>query len=46
MDVTIKADTVHTSSPLSIHYQLKVLARVVAITHPITMNMTASFVLR
>ena len=42
MDVTIKADTIHISQPMHITYQLKLYGRVVAITNPITMNMTSA----
>jgi hypothetical protein len=42
--VTIKADTIYTSQPMSIHYKLQLVARVVAIDHPITMIMTSAFV--
>ncbi len=40
--MTIKADTIYISQPLHIHYKLKLLGRVVAITQPITMNLEAS----
>ena len=40
--MTIKADTIHISQPISIHYKLRLLARVVAITQPITMNITSA----
>ena len=39
-EVTIKADTVYISKPLSIAYKLSIQARVVSLPYPITMNMT------
>ncbi len=39
-EVLVRADTIITTKPFSIHYKLKVVGRVVAISHPITMNMT------
>ena len=39
-EVVIKADTIITTKPFSVHYKLKLIGRVVAISHPITMNMT------
>ncbi len=39
----MKADTIHISQPLTIHYRLRLVGRVVAVTHPITMNMTSAF---
>ena len=38
--VTIKADTVYMSSPVTISHHLNIQARVVALDYPITMNMT------
>jgi len=39
-EVLVMADTIITSKPFSIHYKLKVVGRVVAISHKVTMNMT------
>ena len=38
MKVTVKADTVYTSTPLTITYKLVIKARVVSITEAITMH--------
>ena len=39
----MKADTIYISEPISIHYKLILVGRVVAITQPITMQLDASF---
>ena len=39
-DVTIKADTVYMSKPITISHTLNIQARVVSLSYPITMNMT------
>jgi len=38
--VTIKADTVHMTAPITISHKLEIEARIVSLTYPITMNMT------
>jgi hypothetical protein len=42
LDVTVKADTIYISQPISIHYRLTLVGRVVAITQPISMTMTSA----
>ena len=39
-DVTIKADTVYMSKPITISHTLNIQARVVSLSYPITMNRT------
>ena len=39
-EVTIKADTIYTSKPITINHKLNIQARVVSLSYPITMNMT------
>ena len=39
----MKADTIYITEPISIHYKLTLVGRVVAITQPITMHLEASF---